>query len=136
MVATESSNSTDTTRMVVQGLLEFAEREVEPIEASVAEILHDPRRCFDERGYEVPALTEARRTVRIVSARAGYYQMFCPNAIGGGGLGEEAEFLCWEALHHRYGPGELLVYRAISHWASGPSTIWSHASGSLKQYVM
>src|SRR5947209_4014021 len=122
--------------MVVQGLLEFAEREVMPIEASVAEILHDPRRCYDEQGSEVPALTEARRKVRTVSARAGYYAMFCPTEIGGGGLGEAAEFLCWEALHHRYGPGELPVYRAISHWASGPSKIWNHASESLKRDVL
>lgn len=136
MVTVADADRADQTRMVVEGLLDFVEKEVVPIEAGVSEILHDPRRCYQEDGREVEALTAARKAVRLASARAGYYAMFCPAEIGGGGLGETAEFRCWEALHHRYGPGELLVYRAIAHWASGPSAIWSRASSALQRDVL
>lgn len=123
-------------RLVVNGLLEFIEREVVPVQTALAEIMHDPRRCYQEDGREADVITEARKNVRLASARAGYYAMFCPTEIGGGGLGETVEFLSWEALHHRFGPGELLAYRAISHWASGPSTIWTKASPALQRDVL
>ena len=76
-------------------------------------------------------LVEAKREVRRSSARAGYYTMFCPENLGGGGLGSETFFLVMEALYQRYGAGSDLVYDMISHWASGPSGLWDHVSPRL-----
>ena len=78
------------THLVINGVLRFAEQEVGRIKAGVAELLEDPRRAVDERGRLVPALVEAKREIRQASARAGYYTMFCPEDLGGGGLGSKA----------------------------------------------
>src|SRR5215207_9377999 len=72
-------------RLVLDGLLQFAAQEVGPVEAELGEILHDPRLTYGADGREVPVLTEARRRVRVAAGRAGYYAMFCPPEIGGGG---------------------------------------------------
>lgn len=122
--------------MVIDGLLDFIGKAIVPLEEELGGIIDDPRRRYADDGREVPVLTAARRKARMTSAKAGYYTMFCPTDIGGGGLGLRTEFLTWEALHHRYGPGHRLVFDAISHWTSGPSVIWSQASPALKRSVM
>src|SRR5262249_19565581 len=86
--------------LVVNGLLEFATRVVLPIEADIAESLHNPRRRYSEEGREVAEVVAARRAVRVASAEAGYYAMFTPAEVGGAGLGAVLYFLCYEALHH------------------------------------
>lgn len=120
---------------VVNGLLEFVEKEVEPREEAIAEIMEEPRLLYTESGVEHPDVTAARAAVRMASADAGYYQMFCPEEIGGGGLPLRLSVLCWEALHHKYGPGERLAYGTISHWASGPSLLWTEVSEELAEQV-
>jgi acyl-CoA dehydrogenase len=74
--------------------------------------------------------------VRVASAEAGYYTMFCPEAIGGGGLGPLASYETWEFLHHRYGPGRLLPYVVIAHWTNGPSYLLEHLTDELRQQVL
>jgi acyl-CoA dehydrogenase len=122
--------------LVVDGLLEFTRQEVLTIEERLGETLHNPRRRFDEDGREVEAVVEARRAVRMASARAGYYAMFTPAEVGGGGLGATVYFLCYEALHHRFGAGHPLVDNVLAHWASGPSRIWEGASPRLRDDVL
>ncbi|MFN0146976.1 MAG: acyl-CoA dehydrogenase family protein [Dehalococcoidia bacterium] len=140
MTATDASAIPMTTaseeeRLIVEGLLDFAEKSVLPREEALAELLHDPRKGFTEDGREHPAITAARRETRVESGRAGYYAMFCPEEMGGGGLGARLSFLCWEALHHVHGPGERFVYNSISHWASGPSRLWTRTSDEVASDV-
>jgi acyl-CoA dehydrogenase len=123
-------------RLIVDGLLEFARQDILPREEALGETLHDPRLAYGADGRESPPLTDARRQVRIASAKAGYYAMFCPPEIGGGGLGARMSFLCWEALHHVHGPGDHLVSNVISHWANGPSRIWMQASDHLTRTML
>jgi acyl-CoA dehydrogenase len=118
--------------LVVNGLLAFLNAEVVPLEERLHDVMHDPRQLWDENGREVAQVTAARRQVRMASAAVGYYAMFTPVSAGGSGLGARLSFLCWEALHHAHGPGERLVYNAIAHWASGPSSLWAHASPALQ----
>ena len=125
----------DTASMVVNGLLEFAEKEAVPREVQLTSFFDDPRLRYDADGREAKEITSARREIRLLSAEAGYYQAFCPPEIGGGGLPLRTSVLCWEALHQRHGPGERLAYGAIAHWASGPSALWLQASDSLAQEV-
>jgi acyl-CoA dehydrogenase len=122
-------------QLVVDGLLDFVQKDVVPREEALADILEDPRRLYIDDGRENQEVADTRRQVRIASAEAGYYQMFCPERIGGGGLPLRTSVLCWEALHHRYGPGERLTYGVISHWASGPSVLWTEASDYLARDV-
>ena len=122
--------------LVVEGLLDFVDKEVAPLQEQLGELFENPRLRYEESGREAAAVLDVRREVRQRSAAAGYYTAFCPENIGGGGLGERQEFLSWEALHRRYGPGHLLMYDAISHWTSGPSPIWSQASTGLRRDVL
>jgi acyl-CoA dehydrogenase len=132
----ESLESSENERSVVAGLLQFAESESIPLEESLGPTFEDPRLRYSPSGKEVPEVTAARRSIRMRSAEAGYYSMFCPADMGGAELGEATSFLSWEALHHRYGPGERLVYSSIAHWTSGPSKIWRAASERLQSEVL
>lgn len=122
-------------QLVVDGLLDFVAKDIVPREEALGEVMHDPRRLYDERGHEVAEIARARAETRAAAADAGYYQMFCPEEVGGGGLPLRTSVLCWEALHHRYGPGERVMYGSISHWASGPSQLWSEVSDYLASEV-
>lgn len=122
-------------QLVVNGLLDFVGKDVVPREQSILDIMEDPRRRYDESGREHLTISNAREATRISSATAGYYQMFCPEEIGGGDLPLRVSVLCWEALHHEYGPGERLAYATISHWASGPSLLWRDVSARLAKDI-
>ena len=63
------------------------------------------------------------REVREASARAGYYTMLAPVEVGGGGLGFEALYRCWETVYRRCGPHYWLGYHALAHWARGPGRL-------------
>jgi acyl-CoA dehydrogenase len=123
---------------ILDGLLKFVESEVMPIQRSVDKLFENQRLYWDEAtGFEVPRITEARREVREVSARAGYYTMFCPESLGGSDLGVRLWFLAYEKLHHRYGPPyNLLPYTVISHFTSGPHEVWQYASPELQAEVL
>src|SRR5215469_12809545 len=69
------------------GLAHFIENVVLPLEEDNADLLADYRgRFFDDRGGYSREVVELIRRVRMESAQAGYYAMFCPEDIGGGGL--------------------------------------------------
>src|SRR5271170_37480 len=106
---------------LVSGLNSFIAKEVVPLEESNQALLEDGRRHFDERGGYSTELLALLRQVRESSAQAGFYAMFAPASVGGGGLGLLPLFAVWEGLSHAVGPGRLLPYEAIGHWTSGPS---------------
>lgn len=123
---------------VIAGLCDFVDRAVMPIQDRLGESFSDPRLYFNEDGVEAEAITEARRQVRQASAAAGYYTMFVPESLGGGGQGNECYFRCIEELGRRYGPGEPsdpLSSDVIANWFMGPGPIWLHASDALRQSV-
>jgi acyl-CoA dehydrogenase len=123
---------------VISGLCGFVDQAVVPIQTGLGELFTDPRRYFNEKGVEAEEITEARRQVRKLSAAAGYYTMFVPEELGGGGLGNECYFRCIEALGRRYGPGEPsdpLSSDVIANWFMGPGPIWLHASDELRAAV-
>lgn len=121
---------------VVDGLLAFVRSFVEPLERQNADLLDDDRTVYSEAGGYSDAVTELFRQVRSASSEAGYYGMFAPVEVGGGGLGNLANLLVWEALHHRYGPGSLLPYQAVGHWTSGPSFLLGGLDQSIRETIM
>lgn len=72
---------------IVEGLLGFVDGVVLPIETQHAALLNDPRRAYDERGAHTPEVRRLKAEVRTRSAQAGYYTMFAPASVGGGGYG-------------------------------------------------
>jgi acyl-CoA dehydrogenase len=124
---------------IVGGLCAFIDSAVEPLQHELAPFFDDQRRYFTEDGTEAPEVIEARRTVRMASARAGYYTMFTPHELGGSQMGNRLYFLCIEAIGQRYGPGqpaERLAADAISNWFCGPGPIWRHASTALREIAL
>ena len=111
------------TRLTVDGLLSFVQREVVPLEEANRALLDDPHAAHTPDGRLVPEIVELRRQVRMVSARAGYYTLFAPEDLGGAGKGPITLFLVWEALYHHAGADRLLPYESVAHWVTGVSPI-------------
>ena len=82
----------------VTGMLQFVESEVVPMEQEMGSLLVDERKFFDESGRAVNEVMEARRQVRMKSAKAGFYGMFAPESVGGGGIGLRTMLFVEEAL--------------------------------------
>ena len=61
-----------------------------PLENANKAILASERTIFDDRGRFTPEVDALRREVRERSSRQGFYTMFGPEEIGGGGLGPVA----------------------------------------------
>ncbi|OLM16793.1 MULTISPECIES: acyl-CoA dehydrogenase [unclassified Pseudonocardia] len=111
---------------ILDGLSDFVDAVVVPLEESNAGVLDDVRHRYAPDGAHAPEVRALLRTVRERSAAAGYYGMFVPEAIGGGGLGALALYEAWKHLHARYGPGRLLPYASVAHWSYAPSTLCTH----------
>jgi len=119
----------DLVKGTVTGMHQFVDSEVLPLEQQYQPLLNDERRFFDEKGRAVEEIVDAKRQVRMKSAQAGYYAMFAPESVGGGGLGARAMVFVEEALYRRYGPGRPLITWAkgfltqptISSFVDGPS---------------
>jgi acyl-CoA dehydrogenase len=119
----------DLVKGTVTGMHQFVDSEVLPLEQQYQPLLTDERRFFDEKGRAVEEIVDAKRQVRMKSAEAGYYAMFAPESVGGGGLGARAMVFVEEALYRRYGPGRPLITWAkgfltqptISSFVDGPS---------------
>lgn len=123
---------TDDRDALINGLTTFIDRTVVPIEEENADFLANDREVFAGNGGYSLKTRKLIRTVRKTAAEAGYYAMFAPTDIGGGGQGYELYFDVWEHLHHIYGPARLLPYEAVSHWTGGPSFLCSAMSDGLR----
>src|SRR5215831_1618152 len=111
---------------LIDGIRKFVDSVVVALEKKHAQVLDNPRLAYDERGVHSAEVRKLKAEVRRCSAEAGYYQMFAPRAVGGGGFGAYTLYRVWEGLHHRYGPGRILPIAAVAHWAYGPGPLCSH----------
>lgn len=120
---------------VLAGLRSFVEAEVvRRHEEDPA--LSDPRTRYAPDGRLSSRTLEAVREVRMASAAAGFYTMFVPAELGGGGLGSEALYRVWEDLYHRFGSHAWLLAWVVAHWARGPSHVLLHASPAVRDRVL
>ncbi len=125
----------DLVKGIIQGLLEFVDQVVVPLEERDKDILSDERKLFDERGFLVERALEARTQVRMKSAEAGFYAMFAPEAVGGGGVPARAMALVQESYYRRLGPGRLyagwgkgcLTQPPVASFVDGPSHMFTFA---------
>jgi acyl-CoA dehydrogenase len=118
------------------GLVGFAEKEVIPRHAAHHALFENPRRLYREDGRFSDELLTLIREVRTAAARAGFYQMCVPEALGGGGLGHLAYYAAWEALFHHCGPQHWLMLYALAHWAFGPSRLLEQMTGEAREVIL
>lgn len=98
---------------VGDALQRFIDQEVVPLETANAALLSSPRRIYDESGRYTPEVLELRGQVRRKSAEAGFYTMFGPESLGGGGLGPVAAVYLNAVLSEKAGPGRVLVHPVV-----------------------
>ena len=128
----------------VQGILDFIESEVIPLEEKFKDIIHDERRLFDENGLLTPVIREARDGLRMKSAEAGYYTMFAPEAVGGGGLPWVVSPFVLEAQYRKYGPGRIFIGWAngflssplLASFVDGPSHLLLGAGPVIREKIL
>jgi len=121
---------------VRDGLLDFARTEVMPRHDANRALFENPRHVFREDGRLSDEVLELVREVRMASAKAGYYSMCVPEALGGGGLGMLAYYVCWEELFRTCGPSNWLMLYAISHWAFGPSRVLEQVTDRARAEIL
>ncbi len=131
----------DVVKGAVTGITQFIDSEVVPLEQELGDLLIDERKFFDDSGKAVPEAMEARKQVRMMSAAAGYYGMFAPESIGGGGLGVRIMLFVEEAMYRKYGPGRPLITWAkgflsqptIASFVDGPSHMLVPVSDAVRK---
>jgi acyl-CoA dehydrogenase len=121
------------TRDILDGLRGFLVAEVAARHERAGDLLSDPRRRYDADGRNVPAVEELRREVRTASARAGYYQMFVPESLGGGGQPMVTMYAAWELISRICGSHHWLGLDVIAHWATGPSLVFAKAGDEIRR---
>ena len=131
----------DVVKGATTGMLQFVESEVVPMEKELGSILTDERKFFDETGLARSEVLEARRDVRMKSAKAGYYGMFAPESVGGGGIGVRVMVFVEEALYRKFGPGRPLITWAkgflsqpvLASFVDGPSHMLMSVSDTVRK---
>jgi alkylation response protein AidB-like acyl-CoA dehydrogenase len=123
-------------RAVRDGLLDFARKEVLPRHDKHHDLFENPRRLYREDGRFSDELKGLIGEVRRASAKAGYYNMCVPEALGGGGLAHLAYYVGWEALFHLCGPQNWLMLYVISHWAFGPSRLLEKVTAEAREKIL
>ena len=121
---------------VIGGLRAFLDAEVISRHERSGEKLRDPRFVYDSTGRFAAFALEEIRAVRQASAKAGYYTMLAPVAVGGGGLGFEALYRVWETVYRRCGPHYWLGYHSVAHWARGPGHLLAAMTGVARAEIM
>jgi acyl-CoA dehydrogenase len=131
----------DVVKGAVTGLHGLIDSEVLPMEQEMGDMLTDERKFFDESGKARPEVMEARKQVRMKSAAAGYYGMFAPESVGGGGLGVRTMLFVEEAMYRKYGPGRPLITWAkgflsqptLASFVDGPSHMLAPVSDAVRK---
>jgi acyl-CoA dehydrogenase len=111
---------------ILDGLAKFVDSVAVPLERKNEALLDDPRTLYGPDGSYSAEVRELLREVRTQSAQAGYYTMFAPSEVGGSGGGALLLYEVWEMLYRRYGPGRLLPYASVAHWAYGPGLLCAY----------
>ena len=131
----------DIVKASVIGIQQFIDSAVLPMERDLGDVLTNERKFFREDGRATEEVLDARRQVRMKSAEAGYYGMFAPESVGGGGLGVRSMVFVEEGMYRKYGPGRPLITWAkgflsqptIASFVDGPSHMLVSVSDGVRQ---
>ncbi len=131
-------------KATLDGLFQFIDTEVVPLEEKFRDVLGDERKLFRDDGLLIDEVAEARLSVRKMSSQAGFYAMFAPEEIGGGGLPALANVLILEALYRKYGPGRLLIGWSnaflgsplVASFIDGPSHMFMSITDEVRNDVL
>ncbi len=134
----------DIVKGAITGMQQFVDAVAVPLEQEYKSVLENERKFFRDDGRATDEVLDLRRQVRMKSAEAGYYGMFAPESVGGGGLGVRALLFSEEALYRRYGPGRPLITWAkgflsqptLASFVDGPSHMLVAVSETVKRDIL
>lgn len=114
--------------VVADSLIRFVEREVVPLEREHRALLASERTIYDVDGRFTAPILALRRQIRMRSAELGFYNLFAPEELGGGGLGAQAALVIQERLNAQYGPARPLIHSVVlpSSFTNGLSPVLRH----------
>jgi acyl-CoA dehydrogenase len=121
---------------IIAGLRAFIQSEVVERQARANGALSEPVQVYGEDGRYRPHVLEAIHDVRTASAEAGYYTMFVPTALGGGGLDHLTLYHVWEDVFHTFGPEYWLNVHVVAHWVRGPSAVLEHVTPAVRERIL
>lgn len=101
-------NPPEETLEIINGLRQFIDKKVIPLEDENADLLFNERNYYLENGRRHPKVEELRKQVRMESAKAGYYTMFGDRELGGEELGPINSLLVQEAIGKHYSNRKLI----------------------------
>ena len=122
------------TQEIIGALKQFVEKVVIPLEEANRDVLYNSRNYYLEDGRRSPKVEELRKTVRMESARAGFYTMFGDKELGGEQLGPVTSLLVAEALNKLY-PNRKLIEHVIipSPFTNGLTPVLTGLQPALKE---
>jgi acyl-CoA dehydrogenase len=130
-----SSSTTDADNLI-EGLLAFIKSEVVRRHDAYADLLWEPAALYDEAGRYVPEVQRLITEVRQASAESGFYAMFAPTSVGGGGLSMETFYRCWEAIFTECGAKYWLGHDVLAHWTKGPSFLLELMGDRVRKSIL
>lgn len=121
---------------VRDGIAAFIRAEVVPRHEKHHELLTNPHLLYQRDGRYAPEVVALMREVRMAAAKAGYYGMCVPEALGGGGMGLLAYFVAWEQIYRQCGMHHWLGAYTVSHWAFGPSVVLREVTPAARETIL
>lgn len=120
------------TRLILDSLDDFLEREVRPIVEALGDTYTNPRKGHHEDGRWTDELLEARDEIRRRSAEAGFYAMNLPEEVGGEGV---SPVTWYRAKKHLASKGSGLR-RYVLAGPEGPKPLLARAEGDqVERYL-
>lgn len=121
------------TQEILYGLKQFIEKVVLPLEEKNHDLLYNPRNYYMEDGRHVPEVEELRKQVRMESAKAGFYNMFGAQELGGEEFGPVTAVLVQEFLNKHW-PFNKLIHPIVipSPFTNGLTPVLNGLSEQLK----
>lgn len=122
------------TKEIINGLKQFIDKVVIPIEEKNEEILYNPRKYFLEDGRHSEEVEELRSQVRKESSKAGFYTMFGAKELGGEEFGPITAVLVQEFLGKHY-PNNKLIHQIVipSPFTNGLTPVLNGLNEHLKE---
>src|SRR5713226_4824580 len=126
----------DDTKDLLDGLSSFIDSVVVPLESKNAELFDHGRNFYEASGAYSTPVKSLLREVRQQAAADGYYTMFAPEGLDGGGAGPALLYEVWRHLYSRYGPARILPFAAVAHWSYGPSVLCDHLTPAARKRML
>jgi acyl-CoA dehydrogenase len=126
-------NMPEETQEIINGIKQFINKVVIPLEEENRDLLYNERKYYLEDGRRHPKVEELRRIVRKESAEAGFYTMFGAEELGGGGFGPLTALLVNEAIGKHYPHRKLIEHVVIpSPFTNGLTPVLNGLKQELK----